>query len=176
MSVVREVWEALSTSNVCSLAVIVGIVSSLAALIGLALSARAMARQARVFDAASYFDAADRVAEAQRRINVATTREQRKFETNELFNVLEGLAHLRLYHRYERSTRDMVRLLLIAALASVETLPEAKAQFAEAASSADTFCAIKRFQRKYRDAINAQAQDAPKHHDPLIDLCGRLTN
>lgn len=157
------------------IAVIAGIVSSLAAFIGLAISARAMAQQARVFDAASYFDAADRVAEAQRRIYVATTQEQRKFETNELFNVLEAIAYLELYRRYERSTRKMVRLLLIAAFAIVETSPEAKAQFVEATSSPDTFYALKRFQRKYRDAINAQAQDVAKHHDPLLDLVGRLT-
>lgn len=152
MSVAREALEAIS-ANRDSLAVLAGIVSSLAALIALAITARAMVRQARSMDAASYLDFVDRITSALRKISAAAP-ENQEFEANELFNLLEGLAQLYLRRRFGRLTRRMVRQLLIEALAFVETSQVLEAPLARAMSSPTMFSALETFQRKHRDTIS----------------------
>lgn len=157
MTLLTEIWTFLR-ENRESLVALTGIVSSLLAVAGLTVSARAMMRQAKAHDASGYLDVVHRIAEGQRKMRAAQTDSEREFEANEFLNLLEGLAQLYLHHRYGRSTREMVRDLLIETLAFVDTSAAAKRTFVNAITSGTTFAALGKFRDKHRKAISRQRQ------------------
>lgn len=149
MKWLADTWQALK-DNRESLVAATGIVSSLIAAAGLTISARAMTRQAAALDASGYLDLVHRLAEAQRKVREADTSEEREFEENELWNLLEGIAQLYLNRRLGRSTRQMVRAMLGEGLAFVLTSPEAQAKLDRAITSQTTFAALAKFERRHR--------------------------
>jgi hypothetical protein len=146
-------WRWLS-DNSDTLGVVVALVASLLAFAGLWLGARALRRQARAQDIATYLDIRHRLVEAVRAMRQAGPA---NVELGDLLDLLETICGLHKSRHLDRATHNALQGDLVGAFHAIEVTASAKDGMTKALSPTSPFVALKWFHRKHQAEIARRA-------------------
>jgi uncharacterized membrane protein YfbV (UPF0208 family) len=149
-------WRWLS-DNSDALGVVVALVASILAFAGLWLGARALRRQSRTQDIATYLDVRHRLAEAVRRVRQASVSGPADVELGELLDLLEAICGLYKSRRLDRATRNALSGDLVGAIHAIDATAADKDRMAKALGPTSIFIALKWFHWKHQAEIARRA-------------------
>lgn len=132
--------------------------SATASAISAAVAAFVAVRNGRSSDFDSCLKAVQALGDAQRRIRDATGETNRTFEFNELFNLMEALAHLDNRWRISRVTKDVTRNFLIEVYALMQASDEGRDRLSQSITSDRTYLHLSKFAKKHKARIEALTQ------------------